>query len=151
MSEAGSTSSGGSEIPLSAMAGVGTKRGGGPSSSGAAWRSRGGQEEELRGGDLQADSDEALLDLTDAPTNATGGAARSSPSSRTQGVAAADEFAAPAGVPCCGPLKYGHQPWDILPYHPSVYRRDTAQIFNEVVAGITVSRIMVFDGTPNTA
>ena len=49
------------------------------------------------------------------------------------------DFIAPVGQTCCGPLKYGHQPWHILPYHPSVYRRDAMQIKDEVIAGITVA------------
>ncbi len=60
--------------------------------------------------------------------------------------AVAPEFTAPQGVKfCCDKLEYGWQPWHILPYHPSVYKRDLVQLKDEVFAGLAVAFAQVSD------
>lgn len=50
-----------------------------------------------------------------------------------------EEFTAPINAKCYGKFEYGWEPWHIMPYHPSVYRRDLMQVKNELVAGLTVA------------
>ena len=42
-------------------------------------------------------------------------------------------------------VSYGTEPWHILPYHPSVYKSNKAQLLNEVAAGVTVAFAQVSD------
>lgn len=50
-----------------------------------------------------------------------------------------EEFTAPVNAKCCGNFVYGWEPWHIMPYHPSVYKRDAMQVKDEFVAGLTVA------------
>ena len=49
--------------------------------------------------------------------------------------------------PCCDEkntfFNYGWEPWHLMPYAPSIYKRDLSQIGNEIFAGLSVALAQV--------
>ena len=50
-----------------------------------------------------------------------------------------EEFTAPVMRHAAWNFVYWWEPWHIMPYHPSVYKRDAMQVKDEFVAGLTVA------------